>query len=100
MGACAAMSLLISEIDLVARKEIVAGPLQPLAKSLADDLAALLERDLYFPTEKALLSRQGGRCPRHGVLLAFDPFARHDHRCPIDGEIVRGELHDRRVLAE
>ena len=43
----------------------------------------LLTRELYFPADKALLSREGGRCARDGTLLEFDPFKPHEHRCPV-----------------
>jgi hypothetical protein len=89
------MSLLLSDDALRARRVAAAGPLQPLARSLADDLATLLGRELYFPEQKALLSREGGRCARDGTLLDFDPFQPHEHRCPRCGEVYRGELHDR-----
>ncbi len=89
------MSILISTDALAARQAIVAGPLAPLAASLAGDVVPLLGRELYIPTEKALLSREGGRCPRDGTLLDFDPFEPHEHRCPLCGEVYRGELHDR-----
>src|SRR5205085_370218 len=71
------------------------GPLRPLATSLAADLRVLLDREIYFPAEKALLSREGGRCARDGTLLAFDPFNRHEHTCPRCGDVYRGELHER-----
>ena len=89
------MSLLIRETELSERRRVAAGALLPLARSLADDLRPLLSRDLYFPTQKALLSREGGRCANDGTLLAFDPFQPHEHRCPRCGEVYRGELHDR-----
>ncbi len=28
------------------------------------------------------MTRLGGRCPAHGVLLEFDPWSPHAHRCP------------------
>jgi hypothetical protein len=89
------VSLLLSSTALSVRRAAAAGPLAPLAQSLATDLGPLLEGEIYFPAEKALLSREGGRCPRHAVLLEFDPFAPHAHRCPVCDEIYRGELHDR-----
>ena len=89
------MSLLLSNDALIARGDVVARSLAPLAESLAGDLGPLVTDDLYFPEEKALLSREGGRCPRHGVLLAFDPWSPHEHRCPVDGEVFMGDLHHR-----
>jgi hypothetical protein len=89
------MSLLISAAALDARSDVARGPLQPLATSLAAELTPLLDRDLYFPRDKALLSREGGRCSLDGTLLDFDPFQPHAHRCPRCGTIYRGELHDR-----
>jgi hypothetical protein len=91
----ASMSLLIQGTELPERRRVAAGALLPLARSLADELRPLLSRDLYFPTQKALLSREGGRCANDGTLLAFDPFQPHEHRCPRCGEVYRGELHDR-----
>jgi Heparinase II/III-like protein len=89
------MSLILSEHAIDARASVVAGPLRSLASSLASDLEPLLTRELYFPAGKALLSREGGRCPRDGALLEFDPFNPHEHRCPVCGDVYRGELHDR-----
>jgi hypothetical protein len=89
------MTLLLTSQALVARRSAVQGPLQPLAASLAADLEPLLAREIYFPAQKALLSRQGGRCARDGTLLEFRPFEPHEHRCPRCGEVYRGEVHDR-----
>jgi hypothetical protein len=91
----AVTTLLLDAAAVRTRREIVAGPLAPLASSLAADLEPLLARRIYFPEEKALLSRTGGRCPTHGVYLEFDPFSPHEHRCPICGEVFRGPLHYR-----
>jgi hypothetical protein len=77
------------------RRAAAIGPLAPLAQSLAGELEPLESREIYFPSEKALLSREGGRCARDGTLLEFDPFEPHAHRCPVCGEIYHGELHDR-----
>jgi hypothetical protein len=87
--------ILLDDVRLAARRVVAARELAPLADSLAHDLEPLLSGEIYFPREKALLSRAGGRCPTHGVYLEFDPFKPHDHRCPICGEVYQGPLHDR-----
>ncbi|MFI5230048.1 MAG: heparinase II/III family protein [Gemmatimonadales bacterium] len=87
--------LLIDAAALDARSAVANGPLAPLAASLSRELEPVLARDLYIPPDKALLSREGGRCARDGALLGFDPFEPHAHRCPSCGEIYRGDLHDR-----
>ncbi|HEY4132050.1 MAG TPA: hypothetical protein VGM50_15670, partial [Gemmatimonadaceae bacterium] len=87
--------LLVDDAHLASRRTVAASELASLAHSLAADLEPLLQGEIHFPSEKALLSRAGGRCPTHGVYLEFDPFKPHEHRCPICGEVFRGPLHDR-----
>jgi hypothetical protein len=89
------MSLLLAAERWPTRRAVAAGPLAPLADSLAAELEPLLARDLYIPGEKAVLSREGGRCAVDGSLLEFDPFEPHEHRCDVCGRSYRGELHDR-----
>lgn len=89
------MKLLLDDASFERRISIATTSLRPLVESLAAELEPLLERDIYFPQGKALLSRTGGRCPDDGELLAFDPFSPHDHRCPRCGRVFQGELHDR-----
>ena len=89
------MSLLVSDGDLGARRSIARTSLGPLADSLAADLDGVLARPLYIPRQKALLSRQGGRCANDGAQLEFDPFSPREHRCPRCGTVYTGELHDR-----
>jgi hypothetical protein len=89
------MSLLLSSAGLDERRLIAAGPLRPLTESLAADLEQVKARPLHFPTEKALLSREGGRCAKDGSLLTFDPFQPYVHVCPRCGTEYHGELHDR-----
>ena len=89
------MTLLLSPEALARRRDAVRGPLAPLERSLRDDLQPLIGQGFEIPTAKALLSRDGGRCPRHGTALEFDPYRPHEHRCPVCGESFRGERHDR-----
>ncbi|HVZ76860.1 MAG TPA: heparinase II/III family protein [Gemmatimonadaceae bacterium] len=89
------MSLLLDAAGLAARRATCAGALKPLADSLAADLEPVLAADIHVPTEKALLSRAGGRCARDGATLTFDPWSPRAHRCPSCGAVYHGELHDR-----
>lgn len=89
------MTLLVTPAELDARRAAAAAPLRPLATSLARELEPLLERDVFIPEEKALLSRIGGRCPSDGSLLDFDPWSPRVHRCPVCGSSYDDELHYR-----
>src|SRR5437660_476389 len=48
-----------------------------------------------MPEHKALLSMDGGVCPKDGTALVFDPWSPDAHRCPRCGEVARGIRHDR-----
>src|SRR6266567_2722707 len=89
------MTLLVTPDELRARREILEGPLRLLALSLAAELELMVGAEPFIPPEKALLSREGGRCPRDGALLDFDPLSPHAHRCRLCGEVYTGELHYR-----
>ncbi|HEX2717278.1 MAG TPA: heparinase II/III family protein [Gemmatimonadaceae bacterium] len=85
------MSLLVAAAELEARRGAAAGPLRPLADSLARDLAPLIADPPFVPHEKARLSRAGGRCPNDGTPLEFDPRSPRAHRCPRCGATAGGE---------
>jgi heparinase II/III-like protein len=87
--------LLLAPARIDERRVAIAGALAPLADSIAADLEPLLDRAIYLPEAKALLSRAGGRCEVDGSLLDFDPFSPHEHLCPVCGRTYRGELHHR-----
>jgi len=89
------MALLLSVDALRGRASVARAELFPLASGLAAELEPLYGREPYLPSEKALLSRQGGRCERDGATLEFDPFSPHRHRCPICGTLYSGVFHDR-----
>jgi hypothetical protein len=89
------MSRFYTTGEMSDRKAVVRGALQPLAKSLQNDLDAAMASPLYVPEQKALLSREGGRCPRDGAMLKFNPYSPHEHGCPACGAKYTGELHDR-----
>ena len=55
----------------------------------------MLDRQPSIPTVKALLSVDGGICPRDGIALEFDPWSPDAHRCPACSESFTGERHHR-----
>lgn len=83
-------------LDLAARRAAVAPgtSLGTLADALTTELAPLLHAALPIPEHKARLTRIGGRCPVHGVLLDFDPWHPHAHHCRHCGSDYRGTEHD------
>lgn len=87
--------MLIGSATLDERRRLAGAELAPLADSLARDLERLaLTRDIYVPTTKARLTRAGGRCPRCGGMLEFDPYSPTRHRCARCQADVAGEEHD------
>jgi hypothetical protein len=89
--------LIVEDDALADRRDAVraGGPLAALFDSLAGELSPWLSAIPPIPTEKALLSRVGGRCGSCGVALEFDPASPHRHRCASCGRMHEGTLHDR-----
>jgi hypothetical protein len=88
--------LLIDREALAERRERAAGPLAPLAASLAAELdRAFPGTDIFIPVEKAKLTRRGGRCERDGTPLDFDPREPRRHRCARCGAVFDDETHYR-----
>lgn len=83
-------------IDLPRRRVATAlgTSLAPLLDGLAHELDPLMAGALPIPEQKARLTRAGGRCPTHGVLLDFDPWSPHAHRCPRCDRGYTGAEHD------
>jgi len=71
-----------------------APPFGALATSLASDLEPLIDAALPIPDQKARLTRIGGRCPTHGILLDFDPWSPHAHRCSRCDRMYVAREHD------
>jgi hypothetical protein len=93
--------MLASSLTIDRRSVVVAGELAPLATSLAADLDRLLpDEDVFVPTEKAKMTRRGGRCLRDGAFLEFDPKSPRRHRCPVCGTVHEGEDHYRWWIME
>ncbi len=87
------MSLLLDAPMLRARAPVAHGPLLPLTDSLVADLDRVIARPLFIPTEKAKLTRAGGRCSADSTLLDFDPFSPQRHRCAVGGHEHTGDDH-------
>jgi hypothetical protein len=81
----------------VERREVVrqAPDLARLLARLGERARPVLEREPIVPSAKALLSVDGGVCPRDGGPLEFDPWNSDAHRCARCGERVGGERHHR-----
>lgn len=90
------MTVLVDAAWRAQRKAVAAGPLAPLAASLATELDQHLPGErVFIPAEKAKLTRWGGRCADDGQLLEFDPHQPRRHRCPQCGREYEGEDHYR-----
>ena len=88
---------MLSAPELEARRALLgASPeLAALARRLTERTAPLLARRPVVPSDKALLSADGGVCPADRAALAFDPWSPSAHRCPRCGATHAGERHDR-----
>ncbi|MCC7053445.1 MAG: heparinase II/III family protein [Gemmatimonadaceae bacterium] len=87
------MSLFLDHRALCGRREFLRDPdaLGGLAGSLQRELHAAL--DVPVPAGKSRLTRQGGRCARCTVLLAFDPRRPFAHACPQCGTVYDDRVH-------
>ncbi len=88
---------MVSAEELAARRTAIAASpdLSGLLERLAERARPVLEREPVIPSAKALLSVDGGFCPRDGTQLTFDPWSPVSHRCPRCGVAHQGERHDR-----
>jgi hypothetical protein len=69
----------------------------PVVAGLQDRIRLRVERlrrELPVVPGKALLSRDGGLCPRDGAALVFDPWSPTQHRCARCGQVFGGVRHD------
>ena len=76
--------------------EIQAAPdLAALLRRLTERARPVLERMPPIPRAKALLTADGGVCPRDGIRLEFNPWSPAEHRCSHCRQSYQGERHDR-----
>ena len=87
--------ILLNSSEFGARQRIAAGALAPLADSLRAEMERVLREAPAISGQKAMLTRDGGRCPLDGAPLEFDPYSPHAHRCPSCGTVYTGERHHR-----
>ncbi len=81
-------------VSLRSRWQDCPAELQSLAHGLHRELAPLLESEAPIPTQKAQLTRQGGRCAHDGTPLTMDPWSPHIHTCPRCAQKYEGTDHD------
>lgn len=67
---------------------------EALLARLTERAQPVLDKMPPIPRIKALLSSDGGVCPRDGSALIFDPWSPRQHRCPRCHEAYSGERHD------
>lgn len=87
------MSILLS-FDAAQRRALANNALAPLARALHKELEPLIDGALPIPSQKARLTRHGGRCALDGTYLAFDPFSPHEHRCTQCQRVYVDRTHD------
>ncbi|TCV96764.1 heparinase II/III domain-containing protein [Biostraticola tofi] len=63
-------------------------------KRLADDNEVVLAHPLRVPETGIATWGHYYFCPRHGTRLIWDRHHPHQHRCPVDNEILSGEPYD------
>lgn len=68
---------------------------RPLLATLQHRARRVMDEPPVVPSVKALLSVDGGTCPRDGSALVFDPWSPDRHRCPTCGDVARGDRHHR-----
>src|SRR5438034_4550259 len=88
--------MVTAEVVATRRAEIARSrDLSALLARLGQRATPVIERMPPVPSEKALLSADGGICPADGTTLTFDPWSPHEHRCSRCGQTYTGERHDR-----
>ena len=88
---------MLSEDEIAERREVIARApeLQALLARLQERAARVVASPPEIPPYKALLSVDGGTCPREGHALRFDPWSPDRHQCPACDTWHEGERHDR-----
>jgi hypothetical protein len=86
-----------SETELAARRGDLSSheDLQAVGSRLVGLLNPIIERPIFIPEQKALLSQDGGVCPGDGSRLSFDPLSPEQHTCAECGRAYEGERHHR-----
>ena len=88
---------MLNEQELAERREVIAGSpdLVRLLMRLEERAEPVLTQPPPLPTVKALLSVDGGVCPRDRTALAYDPWSPFSHRCPRCSESFSGDRNHR-----
>ncbi|MFN0177434.1 MAG: heparinase II/III family protein [Gemmatimonadales bacterium] len=81
--------------DIAARKaQCQSGDLALLLERLGAKAAAVAGRTIVIPDRKAMLSTDGGACPKCRAPLMFDPWSPSRHACSKCETVATGAAHD------
>lgn len=88
---------MVTQEQLADRRAVIdASPdLTALRARLVARAEPVIKRMPPVPQVKALLSREGGVCPRDSGSIIFDPWSADNHRCGTCGEVATGERQHR-----
>jgi hypothetical protein len=85
----------VDELDAIRQRVNASTDLTALEQAISARSQRIIAGMPVVPGEKALLSRDGGACPRDGATLDFDPWKPDQITCPECGTVVSGERHRR-----
>jgi hypothetical protein len=85
----------VDELDAIRQRVNESTDLTALEQAISARSQRIIAEMPVVPSEKALLSRDGGTCPRDGATLDFDPWTPAPVACPECGAAASGERHRR-----
>ncbi|RKF17888.1 alginate lyase [Alginatibacterium sediminis] len=65
-----------------------------LIKQIIDDNQVVMNSEILIPPDARATWNLYYFCPEHGVRLIWNRYREHEHVCPVDGEVLKGEPYD------